>query len=151
MCSCIDASGHIKELFSEKGQLNFSFWSSLSIFMVIIYLNSTFLMYTGTLPYIDVHPEIQGTVEPGDFLWLKCKASGKGSLHYLWQHENQTLVKETRQDLIIKHVKESDQGEYKCRVTNAFGYALSNSAELILSKHSIFSPDNTIASISTCK
>ena len=113
--------------------------------MVIIYLNSTLLTYTGTLPYIEVHPEIQGTVEPGEFLQLECKATGKGSLHYLWQHENQTLVKETRSELIIKRVKESDQGEYRCRVTNAFGYAMSNSAKLILSKHSIFSPDNTIA------
>ena len=108
--------------------------------MTIVYLNFTLLMYTGTLPYIDVHPEIQGTVEPGDFLRLKCKASGKGSLHYVWQHENQTLVKETRPELIIKHVKESDQGAYKCRVTNAFGYAMSNPAVLNLSKYSIFSP-----------
>ena len=108
--------------------------------MTIVYLNFTLLMYTGTLPYIDVHPEIQGTVEPGDFLRLKCKATGKGSLRYVWQHENQPLVKETRPELIIKHVKESDQGAYKCRVTNAFGYAMSNPAVLNLSKCSIFSP-----------
>lgn len=95
-------------------------------------------MSTGTLPYIDVHPEIQGTVEPGEFLSLKCKATGKGSLHYVWQHQNQTLVEETRPELIIKGVKESDQGDYRCRVTNAFGYALSDPATLRLSKCSNF-------------
>ena len=65
---------------------------------------------------------------------LKCKATGKGSLHYVWQHENQTLVKETRPELIIKRVKESNRGAYRCRVTNAFGYTMSNPAILKLSK-----------------
>lgn len=96
-------------------------------------------MYTGTLPYIEVHPEIRGRVEPGEFLSLKCKATGKGSLHYVWLHQNQTLVEETRPELIIKGVKESDQGGYRCRVTNAFGYAMSDPATLRLSKCSIFS------------
>ena len=89
---------------------------------------------TGTLPYIEDHPKIDGTFEPGEYLQLKCKATGKGSLHYVWQHENQTLVNETRQELIIKQVKESDQGAYKCRVANAFGYTMSNPAILKLSK-----------------
>ena len=97
-------------------------------------------MHTGKLPQIDVHPKITGTVEPGEFLKLECKATGKGPLHYVWQHDNQTLVKETRPELIIKHVKESDQAAYKCRVTNAFGYAMSNPAVLNLSKYSISSP-----------
>lgn len=92
-------------------------------------------MYTGTLPYIDVHPEIRGLVQPGDFLQLKCKAIGKGSLHYVWQHENQTLVNETRPDLIIKGVKESDQGAYRCRVTSAFGSVFSNLAVLKLCEY----------------
>lgn len=91
-------------------------------------------MLTGSLPHIDVHPEIRGTVEPGEFLRLKCEASGKGFLNYVWQHGNQTLVNETRPELIIKHVKESDQGAYSCRVTNAYGYATSNPAILKLSK-----------------
>ena len=102
--------------------------------MRIVYLNFTLLMYTGTLPYIDVHPEIQGTVDPGSFLRLKCEATGRGCLHYVWQHENQTLVNETRPELIIKRVKESDQGSYRCRVTNAFGYVMSKLAVLNLSK-----------------
>ena len=97
-------------------------------------MNSTLQICAGTLPHIDVHPEIQGTVEPGDFLHLKCKATGKGSLHYAWHHENYILVKETGPELIIKQVKESDQGAYKCRVTSAFGYVISNSAVLSLSK-----------------
>ena len=105
--------------------------------MRIVYLNFTLLMYTGALPYIDVHPEIPGTVEPGDFLQLKCTATGKGSLHYVWQHENQTLVNETRPELIIKHVKESEQGEYKCCVTNAFGCVFSNPAVLKLCEYVI--------------
>ena len=88
----------------------------------------------GSLPQIEVHPKIPGAVEPGDFLQLKCKASGKGSLRYVWQHDNQTLVTETRQYLIIKRVKESDQGPYKCRVANAFGSAMSKPAILKLSK-----------------
>ena len=91
-------------------------------------------MFTGSLPQIKNHPKIPGRVEPGEFLHLKCEATGKGSLSYVWQHENQTLVNETRPDLIIKGVKESDQGAYRCRVTSAFGYALSNSAKLELSK-----------------
>ena len=91
-------------------------------------------MLAGSLPHIDVHPEICGTVEPGEPLRLKCEASGKGFLNYVWQHGNQTLVNETRPELIIKHVKESDQGAYSCRVTNAFGYATSNPAILKLSK-----------------
>jgi len=86
---------------------------------------------------IDVHPKIQELVEPGVFLCLKCKATGKGALRYVWQHENQTLVNETRPQLIIKRVKESDQGAYKCRVTNAFGYTMSEPAVLKLSKCSI--------------
>ena len=64
---------------------------------------------------------------------LECKATGKGSLHYVWQHGNQTLVEETTPKLIIKNVKESDQGDYRCRVTNAFGYEMSNPAKLRLS------------------
>ena len=102
-----------------------------------MYLTFTLLTHTGKLPQIDVHPKITGTVEPGMPLKLECKASGKGSLHYVWQHANQTLVNETRPKLIIKHVKESDQGVYRCHVTNAYGYALSKSAILKLSECSI--------------
>ena len=91
-------------------------------------------MCAGSLPQIKSHPKIPGTVEPGEFLHLKCEAVGKGSLSYVWQLENQTLVNETRPDLIIKGVKESDQGAYRCRVTSAFGYAKSNAAKLELSK-----------------
>ena len=91
-------------------------------------------MHTGKLPQIDIHPKITGTVEPGQFLKLECEATGKGLLHYVWQHDNQTMVKETRPALIIKHVNESDQGEYRCRVTNAYGYAMSESAMLKLSE-----------------
>lgn len=100
----------------------------------LISVNFTRPLSSGTLPYIDVHPEIKGLVEPGEILLLKCKATGKGHLHYVWQHENQTLVNETRPELIIKQVKECDKGVYRCRVTNAFGYALSNDAELKLCK-----------------
>ena len=91
-------------------------------------------MLTGSLPHIDVHPEIRGTVEPGEFLRLKCEASGEGYLNYVWQRGNQILVNETRPELIVKHVKESDQGTYSCRVTNAYGYTESNIAVLKLGK-----------------
>ena len=94
-------------------------------------------MHTGKLPQIDVHPKITGTVEPGEFLKLECKATGKGPLHYVWQHDNQTLVMGTGPELIIKHVNESDQGVYRCHVTNAYGYAVSESAILKLSECSI--------------
>ena len=60
---------------------------------------------------------------------------GKGSLSYVWQLENQTLVNETRPDLIIKGVKESDQGAYRCRVTSAFGSVFSNLAVLKLCEY----------------
>ena len=108
-------------------------------------VNFTLPLSSGTLPYIDVHPEIKGLVEPGEILLLKCKATGKGHLSYVWQHDNQTLVNETRPELTIKQVKECDKGVYKCRVTNAFGYALSNAAILKLSK-CIFS----LAAINIC-
>ena len=91
-------------------------------------------MCTGSLPQIGVHPKVHETVEPGGSLKLECKASGKRGLSYVWQHENQMLVNETRPELIIKCVKESDQGTYRCRVTNAYGYATSKPATLRLSK-----------------
>ena len=63
---------------------------------------------------------------------LTCEGVGKGPFNYVWMHNNQTLVKETQSLLTIEHITEADQGEYRCRLTNAFGYAVSDPKRLEL-------------------
>ena len=69
---------------------------------------------------------------------LTCEVEGKGGIQYVWMHDNQTLVKgagpcrQKKAELIIEQMTEADQGEYVCRFTNAFGFAVSEPVTLRL-------------------
>jgi len=81
---------------------------------------------------IKIPPKKHGKVVPGGRVKLTCEATGKGPFKYVWMHKNQTLVKENKYCLTIDPMIEAHEGEYRCRVTNAFGYAVSESVTLQL-------------------
>ena len=70
-------------------------------------------------------PKKSGKVVPGGRVQLTCEAKGKGPFKYVWMHNNQKLVKETSSTLTLEQMVESHQGDYTCRVTNAFGFSVS--------------------------
>ena len=68
---------------------------------------------------------------------MKCAVKGKGPFEFAWIHDNQTLVKETgtcytEAGLSIEQMTAANQGEYKCRFINAFGFDVSDPVPLRL-------------------
>ena len=100
---------------------------------------TTTFYFIGGRPVIKAPPKKQGKVVPGGRVQLTCEATGKGPYKYVWMHNNKTLVKETSSDLIIEQMIEGHQGDYRCRVKNAYGYAVSEPVTLQLGMCMFFS------------
>ena len=97
------------------------------------------LIYIGSAPVIKSKPRIDGELMHGKRVTLSCKAEeGKLPIKFEWLLNNQLLEKAAlnkrkESELVIESLSDSDQGEYKCKAFNAFGFDVSSSVQLELS------------------
>ncbi len=91
------------------------------------------LIPAGTAPLINTQPQDQ-TVFTGQTATFSVIASGTGPLTYQWYYnENTLLTNATSSSLTITNAQPSDIGGYSVIVSNAFGSAISDTAELTVS------------------
>lgn len=80
-------------------------------------------------PSISSHPASR-TVNPNATVTLSVTATGTTPLSYQWRKGSSGIVGATLADYVISSVKESDEGQYRCLVTNVAGAAQSNPGTL---------------------
>ena len=87
-------------------------------------------------PQVTAHPVDQTDVAPGSDVTFSVTATGTKPLSYQWQKDGVNLSDggrisgATTATLTITGVTESDEGGYRCVVTNSAGTATSNTATL---------------------
>ena len=87
-----------------------------------------------------VHPVDQTNIAPGSDVSFSVTATGTAPLSYQWQKDGVDLTDEgsitgsTTATLTITGVMESDEGGYKCVVTNIAGMVTSSTAMLTVGK-----------------
>ena len=91
----------------------------------------------GDKPIVKALPEIVGEALPGEQVKLTCAVKGKGPFEFVWIHDNQTLVSEagscwTKAKLSIEQMTAANQGEYRCRFFNSYGFDVSEPVPLRL-------------------
>lgn len=86
---------------------------------------------TGTIPVITTHPLSQN-INNGSDLTLDVVATGSIPLSYQWYKNNILIIGEIRPSIILSRVTTSDAGLYKCKVSNIYGNAESNNANIII-------------------
>ena len=90
-------------------------------------------------PTITVEPQNLTNSMPGSSVTFTIAATGQ-FLSYSWQVNEEPLITDARHSgadsaaLSITAVRESDEGSYRCNVSNAAGSVLSNNAYLTVSK-----------------
>ena len=90
---------------------------------------------------VTVHPVDQTNIEPGSDVSFRVTATGTAPLSYQWQKGGVDLTDEgsitgvTTATLTITGVMESDEGGYRCVVTNIAGMDTSNTAMLTVGKY----------------
>ena len=83
-----------------------------------------------------VHPVDQTDIVPGSEVSFSVTATGTAPLSYQWQRDGVDLTDvgsitgATTATLTITGVMESDEGSYRCEVSNAAGMDTSDSALL---------------------
>lgn len=83
-------------------------------------------------PSITKNPESLDKIE-GDSATFTVEASGTEPLSYQWQKEGANIsVTATSKEYKIDKVKKSDEGHYRCVVSNKYGMVQSNQAVLTL-------------------
>jgi len=93
------------------------------------------LVSGGDPPTITAHPSNQSVVLGGTAIFI-VQAAGTAPLSYQWQKNSSDLANGghyegvTTDTLTVSIVDQADVASYRCRVTNAFGSATSNEAEL---------------------
>ena len=116
-----------------------SFKSLHVIHMISSFLSCiihTSLLCVADLPQVTVHPADQTNVAPGSDVTFSVTATGTAPLSYQWQKDGVNLNDggrisgATTATLTITGVTESDEGGYRCVVTNSAGTATSNTATL---------------------
>lgn len=80
-------------------------------------------------PRITVSP-VSRHVFSGAVIGLHAKAVGAPPLTYRWQHNETDLAGATNASLTLSPARGGDTGRYRLRVQNAFGVAVSQTAEL---------------------
>ena len=87
-------------------------------------------------PQVTVHPVDQTDIVPGSDVSFSVTATGTAPLSYQWQKDGVDLTDggsitgATTATLTITVVMESDEGGYRCVVTNIAGMDTSNTAML---------------------
>ena len=87
-----------------------------------------------------VHPVGQTDIVPGSDVSFNVTATGTAPLSYQWQKDGEDLTDggsitgATTATLTITGVMESDEGGYRCVVTNTAGMVTSNTAMLTVGK-----------------
>ena len=111
-----------------------TFLSSL-LFSLLSCLHCTFLSHAEAVA--TVHPVDQTGILPGDTIYFSVTATGTAPLSYQWQKDGEDLndggsiTGATTATLTITGVMmESDEGGYRCVVTNIAGTNTSNIAVL---------------------
>ena len=100
------------------------------------YIIHTSLLCIADLPQVTVHPADQTNVAPGSDVTFSVTATGTAPLSYQWQKDGVNLNDggrisgATTATLTITGVTESDEGGYRCVVTNSAGTDTSNTATL---------------------
>ena len=95
-------------------------------------------------PQITTHPQNR-TVAAGQPVTFSVTATGTAPLNYQWERNNSTIAGATSSTYTISSVLMADNGaQFRCRVTNSFGEAISNSATLTVTSNQ--APTATIAS-----
>ena len=97
-------------------------------------------LLTADPPQVTVHPVDQTNIVPGSEVSFSVTATGTAPLSYQWQKDGEDLTDggsitgATTATLTITGVMESDEGGYRCVVTNIAGMVTSYIAVLILGK-----------------
>ena len=97
--------------------------------------------YVCTGADVTVHPVDQTNIEPGSDVSFSVTATGTAPLSYQWQKGGVDLTDEgsitgvTTATLTITGVMESDEGGYRCVVSNIAGMDTSNTAMLTVGKY----------------
>ena len=87
-------------------------------------------------PQVTVHPVDQTNIVPGNEVSFSVTATGTAPLSYQWQKDGVELTDgcsitgATTATLTITGVMESDEGGYRCVVSNSLGMDTSNTAML---------------------
>ena len=95
---------------------------------------------TADPPQVTVHPVDQTNIVPGSDVSFNVTATGTTPLSYQWQKDGVDLTDggsitgATTATLTIAGVMESDEGGYRCVVTNIAGMVTSNTATLTVGK-----------------
>jgi len=100
----------------------------------------------------DTPPVITGQpasrmVAPNGTAVFSVTAMGSTPLHYQWQKDAADLAGDTSTTLTLSAVQESDEGNYRCVVSNAFGVATSDVAVLTVSDEPPYPGYNLFAPI----
>ena len=122
-------------------------------FYVTVFIYSIILSSATVAPQVTVHPVDQTNIVPGSDVSFSVTATGTEPLSYQWQKDGVNLTDGVdRVDLIdgvdltdsitgattatltIAGVIESDEGGYRCVVTNTAGMDTSNTAVLTVGK-----------------
>ena len=77
-----------------------------------------------------IHPVDRINIVPGSDVSFSVTATGTAPLSYQWQKDGVDLPGATTAQLTITGVMESDEGGYRCVVTNIAGMDTSNTATL---------------------
>ena len=91
-------------------------------------------------PQVTVHPVDQTDVAPGSEVTFSVTATGTEPLSHQWQkdgvnlNDGGSISGATTATLTITGVTESDEGGYRCVVTNIAGADISDTATLALGK-----------------
>ena len=100
------------------------------------YIIHTSLLCVVDPPQVTVHPADQTNVAPGSDVTFSVTATGTAPLSYQWQkdgvnlNDGGSISGASTSTLTITGVTESNEGGYRCVVTNSAGTATSNTATL---------------------
>ena len=90
-------------------------------------------------PQVTVHPVDQSDIIPGSDVSFSVTATGTAPLSYQWQDgvdltDGGSITGATTATLTITGVMESNEGGYRCVVTNIAGIVTSSTAMLTVGK-----------------
>ena len=107
---------------------------------VLLLMNAFSFLCVADLPQVTAHPVDQTNVAPGSDVTFSVTATGTKPLSYQWQKDGVNLSDggsisgATTATLTITGVMESDEGGFRCVVTNIAGTNISDTATLALGK-----------------